>query len=422
MLGMPLPLMYRIRQTFGGPTLTNVEEATRNALASLPLQGRVAPGESVAITVGSRGIANIPQITREVVSHLRSLGAKPFIVTSMGSHGGATAEGQVDVLRRLGVTEESVGAEIRSTMETVVVAQTPQGIPVHFDRIAFEADHVIVMGRVKPHTIFSGEIESGLHKMMLIGLGNHTGATIYHQAIANHSFGTIVQSVAKEVLAKCRVLAGVGIVENAYDETAYIEAVLPDDFYTREVEMLKLAQGWMPRLPFSHCDLLIVDRMGKNISGSGMDTNVIGRKYNDHASTPGEWANCKRIFVRSLTPETYGNALGIGLAEFTTQRAVDQIDREYTRINCVTSSHVTAGMIPLVYPDDRSAIQDALKTVGLTPPENARVIQISDTLHLAEAVVSDAYMQSGEIAAHEVLSGPAPMEFDAAGMLTDVAG
>jgi len=414
--------MYRIRQEFDGTHVSDPEQSTRDALVKLPLSGRVQPGESVAITVGSRGIANISAITRAIVSTVRDLGGVPIIIPAMGSHGGATAEGQTAMLATLGVTPESVGAEIRSSMETVVVATTAQGIPVHFDRHAYEADHVIVAGRIKPHTMFTGDIESGLHKMMLIGLGNHTGAKIYHRAITNYSFGTIIQSVAEQVLKKCKILAGVAILENANDETALIDAVLPQDFYQREKELLQLAQEWLPRLPFPEADLLIVDRIGKNISGSGMDSNVIGRKFNDHVALPGERARCTRIFVRSLTPETNGNALGIGLAEFTTQRAISQINLEYTRINCITAGHPTAGMIPLVYPNDRAAITDALSTIGLTEPADARVIQISDTLHLAETLVSESLIKNNPLVGKQVLAGPFPMDFDEQGQLADVRG
>lgn len=420
---MPFPLMYRVRQKFTGPSVDDVERATRETLAGLKLEESepgLRPGQTVAITVGSRGIAHIARITRAIVAHVRELGGIPFIVPAMGSHGGATAAGQVALLAGLGVTPESVGAELRSSMETVIVATTPQGIPVHFDAQALQADHVIIAGRIKPHTMFTGEIESGLHKMMLIGLGKQVGAQIYHRAITNYSFETMIHAVAAEVLTKCRILAGVAILENADDETALIEAVRPQDFASREKELLKLAQAWLPRLPVREIDLLIVDRIGKNISGSGMDTNVIGRKYNDHTAFPGDQASCRRILVRSLTPESNGNALGIGIAEFTTQRAVDQINAEYTRVNCITAGHPTAGMIPLVYPHDQAAITDALLTIGLTEPSAARVMQIADTLHLAEVMISSACLPDAEQAGCEILYGPAPMQFDESGILRDV--
>jgi hypothetical protein len=320
------------------------------------------------------------------------------------------------------VTEPFVGAPIRASMETVIVDTTPQGIPVHFDRLAWDADHVIVSGRVKPHTGFVGEIESGLHKMMLIGLGKHEGAKIYHRAIQEFSFLEIIRAVADVVLEKCGVVAGVAIVENAYDETALIEAVAPRDFLEREKELLKLAREWLPRLPFRECDLLIVDTMGKDISGTGMDTNVIGRKYNDHAATDKDNARCRRIFVRSLTAGTHGNATGIGLAEFTNRRTAESVDPVKTRINCITGGHPTAAMMPVVYDTDRDAIAAALETIGLVEPEQARVIQIADTLHVAEALVSEAYLpQLGERGDLRRINEPAGMAFDTTGNLADVS-
>ena len=417
---MPFPLMARVRQHFDRPVVEDVHAETMHQLSRLDLQQRIQPGARIAITVGSRGVANIAKITRAVVQHLRSLGADPFIVPAMGSHGGATAEGQRALIADYGVTEEFVGAEIRSSMETVIVAETTQGIPVHFDRNAFEADGVIVMGRVKPHTMFVGDIESGLHKMMLIGLGKTNGAKVYHKAIKNYSFETIIRAVAKEVLERCKVIAGVAIVENAYDETALIEAVAPEDFYEREKALLKQSIAWLPRLPFRDVDLMIIDQIGKNISGTGMDTNVVGRKFNDHVSTERDNADCKRIFVRSLTPETHGNACGIGLAEFTTKRLVDKIDFEYTRVNCIISGHATAGMIPLTYETDKAAIEDALMTIGMTEPEDARVMQIKDTLHVDELLISEPYLRDLKDPPFEILSPPVPMQFDGNGHLADI--
>ncbi|MCA9065365.1 MAG: DUF2088 domain-containing protein, partial [Planctomycetaceae bacterium] len=350
----------------------------------------VKPGQSVAITAGSRGIANIPIILKGIVDHFKSLGAKPFIVPAMGSHGGGTVEGQLKLLASMGVTEESTGAPFKATMETVVVAETSSGIPVHFDRHASEADHVFVCNRVKPHTRFVGPIESGLHKMMLIGLGKHEGARIYHRGILTTSFTEILESVAARVLEVCRVVGGLAIIENARDETALLEAVPPAGFASREPELLKLANEWLPRLPFEEIDILIVDRIGKNISGVGMDANTVGRKFNDHLGTERDLARCRRIIVRSLTPETHGNATGIGMAEYTTRRCVEQIDAEITRINCMTGLHPEAAMIPITLENDEKAVEAALQTIGLIEPQNARVVQIADTLHLTRVRVSEA--------------------------------
>jgi hypothetical protein len=419
---MLFPKMVRIRQKFDAQRVADVVAETTQQLAALKLGGAVRPGQSVAITVGSRGIANIAEITKAICDHVRSLGAKPVIIPAMGSHGGGTAEGQREIIESYGVTEEFTGAEIRSSMQTVIVDRTPQKIPVHFDRNALECDHVIVAGRVKPHTGFVGEIESGLHKMMLIGLGKHEGAKIYHRAIIDYSFQEIIQAVAAVVLKKCKILCGVAIVENAYDQTALIEAVRPEQFYDRERELLTLAKKWMPRLPFKEIGLLIIDEIGKNISGSGMDTNVIGRKFVGNPDEGRDEVCCKRIFIRGLTDETHGNACGIGLAEFTNRRTVDQMDVRVTTINALTGGHPAAAAVPVTFDTDREVLDAALPTVGFDEPENARVVQISNTLHLSEVLVSEAYLpeisRRGDL---EILDGPFEMEFDADGFLLPVA-
>ncbi len=419
---MSFPRMVRIRQTFDTTHVPDVAAAVHEQLARLPLQQQILPGQTVAITAGSRGIAHIADITKAVVEHVKGLGAVPYIVPAMGSHGGGTAEGQAGILAGYGITPLTMGCDVRSSMETVIVDRTPQGIPVHFDRHASQADHVIIVGRIKPHTGFVGEVESGLHKMMLIGLGKHEGAKIYHRAIANYSFMEIIMAVAASVIRKCRVVAGLAIVENAYDETALIEAVPPDQFLHREPELLKLAIDWLPRLPFPKCDLLIIDQIGKNISGTGLDTNVVGRKFNDHAATDRDRANCRRIFIRSLTEETHGNATGIGITEFTNQRTIDSVDRKITAINCITGLHPTAAMLPIAYDTDREVITAALQTVGLVEPPDSRVIQIQDTLHLAECLVSEAYLPEIEARPDLEIIGPVSgMEFDPAGNLQPVA-
>jgi hypothetical protein len=406
--------MFRLRQTFDAPRVVDIEAEVRKQLATLNLGPKIQPGQTVAITAGSRGIANIAKIIKATVAHFRGLGAEPFIVPAMGSHGGGTAEGQRAILEGYGITPDYVGAEIRSSMETVIVAHTPgHNVPVHFDKHAYEADHVLVCGRVKPHTGFVGEIESGLHKMMLIGLGKHAGAIIYHRAIQDFSFLEIIRSVADEVLNRCRVIAGLGIVENAYDETGLIAAVAPERFFEREKQLLETAKKWMPRLPFPKADLLIVDQIGKDISGSGMDTNVVGRKFNDHSATDRDTVAVKRIFIRGLTEATHGNACGLGLSEFTNQRTIDSVDLDITRINTITGGHPTGAMLPIARETDRLVLEDALGTIGLTPPENARIIQISDTLHLKDVLVSEAYQdQFAGREDLEVLDGPNDLCFD----------
>ncbi len=418
---MSLPRMVRLRQTFEATRVNDIPSEVERQLATLNLGQQVKPGQTVAITAGSRGIANIAIIIKAACDHVRRIGGKPIIVPAMGSHGGGTAEGQRQIIEGYGVTEAFTGAEIRASMETVIVDTTPQGIPVHFDKHAFGCDHVLVVGRIKPHTGFVGPVESGLHKMMLIGLGKHEGAKIYHRAILDYSFLEIIRAVADVVLKKCRVIGGLGIVENAYDETGLIAAVAPNDFFTRESELLTLAKKWLPRLPFANTQLLIIDEIGKNISGTGMDTNVIGRKYNDHAATANDDVSVKRIFVRGLTEATHGNATGIGIAEFTNTRTINQVDRRITAINCLTGGHPTAAMLPIAFDTDRDVIQAALPTLGLVEPTNAKVVQIANTLHLGEVLVSEAYIP--EIAQRPdlaIIDGPFEMPFDADGNLRPV--
>jgi hypothetical protein len=338
----------------------------------------------------------------------------------MGSHGGGTAEGQRRLIESYGVTEAAVGCPIRSSIETVVVCQAAEGFPVHFDRHAFQADHVFVCNRVKPHTMFAGPIESGLMKMLLIGLGKAEGARVYHRAIQQYGFARIVHGVGGELLRRCRVMAGLATVENAYDQTALLAAVVPETFEPRERELLALARRWMPRLPFRHVDLLLIDRIGKDISGTGMDANVIGRKFNDHAAVEDEYPKVLRIAIRDLTEATRGNALGIGMAEFCRSRVLRQADFAATRLNVLTSGHVSAAMPPLDYETDREILDAALGTIGLTDPPDAKILWIADTLHLAEVECSAAYLDEAQRREDlEVLTPPREMPLDAAGDLPD---
>lgn len=415
------PQVFRIRQKFHAPQVGDVAGTVRAELCRLQLAEKVKRGETVAITVGSRGVANIPVILRAVAEHFRSLGAEPFLVPAMGSHGGGTAAGQRAVLEGYGVTEEAVGCPIRATMETVVVCRTQEGIPVHFDRFAFEADHVMVVNRIKPHTRFVGEIESGLMKMLLIGLGKCEGATIYHRAIQDYDFGQIIRSVAGEVLKRCRVVAGLGIVENALDQTALIEAIRPEDFETREKHLLQLAKQWMPRLPFRYVDILLIDQIGKEISGTGLDTNVVGRKFDDHKAVEGEFPKVKVIAVRGLTKATHGNAVGLGIAEFCRSRVLREMDVHATRLNAIISSHLAAGMLPMDYETDREILDVALGTIGLVEPPDAKLLWIRNTLRLEQLECSAAYLQEARTREDlEIVSPLRPLPFDRAGNLPEL--
>ena len=297
---MSFPKMLRVRQTFDGPRVDDIPGSVRAELSKLNLGAKVQAGETIAITAGSRGIANIAVITRAIVDYCHSIGGKPFIVPAMGSHGGGTAEGQAAILAGYGITEASMGCPVRASMETVVVDSLAQGVPVHFDKLASEADHVIVAGRVKPHTGFVGEIESGLHKMMLIGLGKHEGAKIYHRAIMDYSWMEIVEAVAGAVLKKCKVLCGVGVVENAYDETALIEAVRPEEFGARERMLLQLARQWMPRLPFKKVDLLITENR-ENIGKATANLQEITAKVNKGEGTLGRLISDPKMYDELVT-------------------------------------------------------------------------------------------------------------------------
>lgn len=412
------PRMFRVRQIVERPLVADIAGTVESELAALKLRDKVKPGQSVAITAGSRGIANIRLIIKAVVDHLLRLGARPFIVPAMGSHGGGTAAGQRAIVEGYGITEKFVGCPINATMETVVVCRTAEGIPVHFDRFAYEADHVVVVGRVKPHTNFVGEVESGLMKMMLIGLGKHEGAKIYHRAIMDFSFPQIIASVAGEVLKRCRIVCGVGIVENGYDETAKIKAVAPEEFLERERELLTLARRWMPKLPFARADVVIIDEIGKNISGAGMDTNVVGRKFNDHKAAEDEWPKVKKIWVRGLTEETHGNAAGIGMAEFASKRAIEQVDWHITKINCLTGGHITGAAAPAHYDTEREVFEAALQSIGLVDPPDARILWIRDTLHLAEVECSETYWDDAQGRDDlEILVGPREIQLTPEGDL-----
>ena len=415
---MSFPNMLRIRQHFDAPTVEDIPAAVSEEITRLNLSARVKSGQSVAVSVGSRGINNIALITKSLVEELKALGLEPFLVPAMGSHGGGIAEAQREIIEGYGVTEEYVGAPIKASMETVQVGQTEDGVPVFFDKYAFEADHVAVVGRIKPHTDFVGEIESGLHKMMLIGLGKHKGAALYHQAIVHYSFDRIIRSVGQQVIDQCGVLLGLGIVENQYDQTALLKGVAPEELVEREKELLVLAKKWMPRLPFDHVDLLIVDEIGKNISGAGMDTNVVGRKFHDNHAAEKEYPKVTRILVRGLTPETHGNASGIGTAEYAHRRAVEEMDREITYINCMTGNHPSGAHIPLYFDTDQICIEKALQTVGLREPGEEKIMRIHNTLDLGEVLVSEAYR--AEVEARDDLSiveEATPMPFDASGDL-----
>ncbi len=415
------PQMFRIRQHFDAPRVDDIAGTVRDEIARINPSSTIKPGQTVAIAAGSRGVANIDTIVKTVVEEMKAIGAVPYIVPAMGSHGGGTAEGQTQVLAEYGITEGAMGCPIKSSMDVIQIGVSDFGMPIYFDKHASEADHVIVVNRIKPHTGFAGEIESGLMKMMLIGLGKHKGASVYHRAIIHHSFDKIVRLVGKVVREEMPITFGIATLENGYDETALIEAIPAADFEEREKVLQAKSKEWCPSLPFDDVDLLIIDEMGKNISGSGMDTNVIGRKRNDRRAMGDETPRVLRIFVRDLTEVTHGNATGIGMAEFTTRRLVDKIDYHATYTNVITGQHVSAGAIPLHCDTDAEVLDIALESIGLIAPEDARVLWIPNTLDLGEVEASEAYLAQADIRDDlEILTGLRPLETEADGNLPPI--
>ncbi len=420
---MPYPKTLRVRQTFERPVVRDVPAAVRAALERLDLGRTIKPGQTVALTAGSRGIANIPAALRATADFLKGLGARPFLVPAMGSHGGGTAEGQRQVIESYGITEEFVGVPIRAAMEVVSLGTTPEGYPVYLDRHASQADHIGVVGRIKPHTNYHGPIESGLLKMMMIGLGKHVGALAYHRILLEQPYDPVVRAVGRLMRQKASIAFGLGLVENAYDETALVEAVPPDDFERREEELLTLARRWLARLPFAEADLLVIDEIGKDISGSGMDTNVVGRKRSlrfgkQVEPTDFRMPMMRHIFVRGLSAHTHGNATGIGLADFTTTRLVQAMNYRATRINCLTAGYPDGANIPVHFDTDREVIDAALAIAGTRRAEEARILRIRNTLCLEEVEVSEACLGEPSRQTEFVPVGSArELTFDGAGNL-----
>ena len=414
---MALPKMVRIEQHIEAPVVADIPAAVRAELDEIEAGSLVKTGDRIAITGGSRGVANIDIVIKAIADYLKELGARPFVVPAMGSHGGATAEGQRDVLAHYGITEETVGAPIEATMDTVEIGRTADGLPVLLDRNAAEADGIVPLNRIKAHTDFKGSIESGLLKMMAIGLGKQRGANMYHRAFFHHGFEHVILTVGSLMLDTGKVVFGVGLVENAHEHTAKVAAMRPNELIRRERELLVEAKSLMGRLPFDTLDLLVIDWMGKNISGTGMDTNIIGRMMQNFEPEP-EKPAILRIFVRDLTEESNGNATGVGLADFTTTRLVEKVDRYATYMNGITGLGPQKSKIPFYYDSDKEAIEVALNTIGLTPPEEAKVARVESTLTLATLDISEAFIEDAKLRSDlEIIGEAKAFEFDASGNL-----
>ncbi len=414
-----LPRMVEARLLVESPVLADPIGSLREELRAKGLADRIRPGRRIAITAGSRGIARIPEILAAVVEEVRAAGGEPFLVSSMGSHGGATAHGQVEVLRSLGITEERVGAPIVSSMDVEEVGRV-DGVSVYLDRNALRADGILDVGRVKPHTDFKGTIESGLMKMLAIGLGKQKGAEMIHGYL-RRGYHELMPAAARLILQKTNVVMGLAVVENAHHRVAKVKALLPDEIEREEPRLLEEAKALLARLPFRSLDVLIVEEMGKHISGVGMDTNVTGRFWIEGESEP-RAPVVDKIVVLDLAPESHGNAIGIGLADLTTRRLVDKIDHEQTFVNCLTQGTCHTGKTPMWLPSDRAAIETALRMCGPLNGRPTRVVRIKNTLDLERIWVSEGLAEefqkaSVEPPALEWVGEPREMQFDVLGTL-----
>jgi hypothetical protein len=419
---LTLPRMIRIRQEFPRPAPLDIPRVIG---AELPrLQAQLRPGARIAVGVGSRGITGLKEIVKAVLEGLRQAGTNPFIFPAMGSHGGATADGQRGILASYGITEEAMGVPIRASLEVRQVGATADRKPVFCSVEALGADGIVLVNRVKPHTDFSGELGSGLLKMAVVGLGKRAGAAAMHLAASELGHERAIRTMAGVLIETTPLLGGVAILENQFHETAKIVVLTRDEMATGEDALLAESRALMPLLPFDEIDLLIVDRIGKNISGTGMDPNVIQRPIDGYSSSlqragrPAPFI--RRIFVRDLTPETHGNALGIGLADLTTTRLIRGTDARVTGLNSLTALTPQSAKLPIAFDTDREAIDRALISLPLPETAAARIVRIADTLSVANMTISEALWPEIKGRPGITMLGAAqPMEFDATGNLAD---
>jgi Lactate racemase N-terminal domain len=414
---MNYPHMFRVKQVFDAPRVDDIEQTLARELSSEEVSSSIKPGARIAITAGSRGITNGDRMLKAVVQFIKEKSANPFLVPTMGSHGGGTAEGQLEILASLNITEESIGAPIISSMDVVEIGTSSFGFPVFIDAHAAEADGIVAVNRIKPHTEFEGPIESGLMKMLAIGMGNHRGCLEVHKQTVRHGYRDVIPEIGGMILEKLPVLFGVGIVENIYDETGIMKAIPAGRFYDEEKALLGQAKRLMARLPFDEADVLILDEMGKNISGAGMDTNVIGRIMFIGEREP-ESPKISRIVVLNLTEESHGNAVGVGLADYTTQRLADHFDPAVTATNAITAMTPEKGRLPIVLDTDQAAVDAALNTIGAVQATEARLVHIKNTLEIGQLDVSQAYMDEVKDRTDlQVIEKLGPLSFDSRGEL-----
>lgn len=409
-----LPRMVRIRQYFDESMIKDVPAVVRAELEREAIASIIRPGSRICLTAGSRGVDNIALVLKTAAAFLKEKGAIPFIIPAMGSHGGATAEGQLKIINDYGVTEEYCGCEIISCMDTVEIGKTPEGQAVYIDKYAAEADGIIPIGRIKPHTAFRGEYESGIMKMMAIGLGKQYGAQACHYE-GFKKMAHMVPMFGNTILQNCKILFGIGLIENAFDKTCIIKALTPAEIITEEPKLLKIAFTKMPKIKIESGDILIVDQIGKNISGDGMDPNVSGTFATPYAS--GGFQK-HRVVVLDLTEETHGNSNGLGMADTTTDRAANKADADASIPNGLTSLILNVLKIPATFRSDELAIKAAAKTCSEGDRDNLRIVRIKDTLHLGEIWISEAMLEEAKAMPDiTILSEPAPFAFDANGNL-----
>lgn len=417
-----IPNMVEIRQTYPPSPQLDFPVLLAEQFAKSGLSQKIKPGMTVAVGVGSRGIGNLKEIVQATIGVLKHAGARPFIIPAMGSHGGATPEGQTKILAGYGITPETVGAPIEASMEAIRIGAVLDERDVLFSAAALKADAVLPINRVKPHTDFRGPLGSGLLKMLTIGFAKQAGANNAHRALVRLGHEVVIREFSKLILATVPVLGGVAIVEDQRHNTAAVEVLPPEGMVAAEERLLEQARMLMPRLPLDEIDFLIVDEIGKEISGAGMDPNITGRDgngYSDSLLSKSEWGpTVFRIFVRNLSAATGGNGIGIGMADFTTTRAVHAIDRQSTYMNALTSLKVLGSKIPIYFDSDREAIEQGLRTLASDQPEKLRVVRIANTLSIDRLQVSEGCLHLlADPAGIKGIGTAQPMCFDAEGNL-----
>ena len=409
----PFPSLIPINQSFSRERIENISNTIASEMKKIPKD--IISGKTIAITVGSRGITGMVSIIRALVQELKACDGEPFIVPAMGSHGGATDEGQIKILASYGITEDSIGAPIRSSMEVVEVSQLDDGTPLYTDRLAYEADAIIIANKIKPHADFKANYESGLVKMLSIGLAKHKGAVTLHRH-GFDQFHDILPRVAEVLLDRLPVLFGLAILENAFDELMSLEIIPTEKILSREKELLKISKRSIGRLLFPEIDLLIIDEIGKNISGEGMDPNVTGRPG---SGLPGFNApEIQKIVVLDITPQSHGNGVGIGLADISTRNCIEKIDLGAVYTNAITATILNPAKLPIIMNSDRDALTVALKTCNRITPETARIVRIKNTLELHRIWVSPVMLDELEKNENiEIAGKETPLEFDSSGRI-----